>query len=92
VLLDIGCFQGFDAGQRLAEGRGASELANPGATLLLLAFGSTWPRSLVGRVSRAEVQAAFAGWELLAVEPADTAGLSWPMNKTAPQWYRFGRA
>jgi hypothetical protein len=40
-------------------------------------------------VSRAEVEAAFAGWELLAVEPADTAGLGWPMNKTAPQWDRF---
>ena len=29
-FLDIGCFQGSDAGQRLAEGRGVSELANPG--------------------------------------------------------------
>lgn len=89
LFLDIGCFQGFDAGQRLAEGRGVSGLANPGATLLMLAFGPTRLRSLVGGVSRAEVEAAFAGWELLAVEPADTAGLGWPMNKTAPQWYRF---
>jgi hypothetical protein len=81
---DITC-----AYQRLAEGRGVSELANPGATLLMLAFGPTRLRSLVGGVSRAEVEAAFAGWGLLAVEPADTAGLGWPMNKTAPQWYRF---
>jgi SAM-dependent methyltransferase len=29
-FLDIGCFQGLDAGQRLAEGEGASALANPG--------------------------------------------------------------
>jgi hypothetical protein len=28
---------------------------------------------------------------MLAVEPADTAGLGWPMNKTAPQWYRLRR-
>jgi hypothetical protein len=61
----------------------------PGATLLMLAFGPTRLRSLVGGVSWAEAEAAFAGWELLAVESADTAGLGWPMNKTAPPWYRF---
>src|SRR5262250_271348 len=35
-FLDIGCFQGLDAGQRLSEASGVSALANPGATLLLL--------------------------------------------------------
>src|SRR6516225_8039944 len=38
-FLDVGCFQGLDAEQRLAEGKGAGALANPGATLLLLSFG-----------------------------------------------------
>jgi hypothetical protein len=38
-FLDIGCFQGLDAGQRLSQGKGVSALANPGATLLLLSFG-----------------------------------------------------
>jgi SAM-dependent methyltransferase len=90
-FLDIGCFQGFDAEQRLAEGQGVSVLANPRATLLMLAFGASWMRSLVGGVSQAEVETAFPGWEMLAVEPADTAGLGWPMNKTAPQWYRLRR-
>jgi hypothetical protein len=36
-------------------------------------------------------ETAFAGWEMLKVEPADTAGLGWPMNTTAPQWYRLRR-
>ena len=88
-FLDIGCFQGSDAGQRLAEGRGVSELANPGATLLMLAFGPTLLRFLVGGVSRADIEAAFPDWELLAGEPADAAGLGWPMNKTSPRWYRL---
>jgi hypothetical protein len=26
---------------------------------------------------------------MLAVEPADTGGLGWPMNTTAPQWCRL---
>jgi SAM-dependent methyltransferase len=84
-FLDIGCFQGLDAEQRLSLGGGVCALANPGATVLLLSFGPGRWRRLVGGASREEVETAFAGWEMLAVEPADTAGLGWPMNKTAPQ-------
>ena len=90
-FLDIGCFQGLDAEQRLAQGEGVSALANPGATVLLLSFGPSRWRWLVEGASQQEVQTAFAGWEMLTVEPADTAGLGWPMNKTAPQWYRLRR-
>ena len=90
-FLDIGCFQGLDAEQRLCQGAGVSALAHPGATLLLLSFGPSRWRSLVGGASQEEVEIAFAGWEMLAVEPADTAGLGWPMNKTAPRWYRLRR-
>jgi SAM-dependent methyltransferase len=88
-FLDVGCFQGLDAGRRLSEGEGVSALANPGATLLMFSFGPSRWRWLVEGASRQEVQTAFAGWEMLAGEPADTAGLGWPMNKTAPQWYRL---
>ena len=90
-FLDIGCFQGLDAGQRLSLGEGVSALADPRATLLLLSFGPSRWRPLVGGASQEEVETAFAGWEMLPVEPADTAGLGWPMNKTAPQWYRLRR-
>lgn len=86
---DIGCFQGLDAAQRAAEGRGVTALANPGATLLMLAFGPTWMRRLVEGVSQPEVVAAFPGWDLIDVRPADTRGLGWPMNRTSPQWYRL---
>jgi SAM-dependent methyltransferase len=90
-FLDIGCFQGLGAGPRLAYGGGVCALARPGATLLLLSFGLGRWRSLVGGASQEEVESAFAGWEMLSAESADTAGLGWPMNKTAPQWYRLRR-
>jgi SAM-dependent methyltransferase len=90
-FLDIGCFQGLDAGQRRAAGQGISALAEPGATLLMLAFGPSRYRRFVGGVARDEVEAAFPGWELLAVEAAETAGLGWPMSRTAPRWYRLRR-
>jgi SAM-dependent methyltransferase len=88
-FLDIGCFQGLDAGQRHAAGQAVSALAQPGATMAMLAFGPSRYRRLVGGVSQGEVEAAFPGWTLLTTEPADSAGLGWPMNRTAPQWYRL---
>jgi hypothetical protein len=90
-FLDIGCFQGFDAGQRHAAGESVSALATPGATIAMLAFGPSRYQRLVGGVSQGEVADAFPGWELLTAEPADTAGLGWPMNRTAPRWYRLRR-
>ncbi len=90
-LFDVGCFQHLNVEQRIAVGRGVSRLANPGATLLMLEFGATRIRSLAGGVSRPEVEAAFPGWEMLSVEPAETKGLGWPLSKTAPAWYRLRR-
>ena len=31
------------------------------------------------------------GWTLVAVDPAQTEGLGWPMNRTSPRWYRLRR-
>lgn len=90
-FLDIGCFQGFNGEQRRAEGHGVTASANPKATLLMLAFGPTRMRFFIGGVSQEDVEIAFADWELLAVESATTAGLGWPMNRAAPQWYRLRR-
>jgi len=56
----------------------------PGATVLLLSFGPGRRRWLAGGASREEVETAFGGWQMLAVEPADTAGLGGPVNKAAP--------
>jgi len=88
-FLDVGCFQGLDAQQRAAQGAGVTALANPDATLLMLAFGPTWMSSLLEGVSQEHVETAFPHWQLLTVERADTRGLGWPVNRTRPQWYRL---
>ena len=90
-FLDVGCFQGLNAQQRLAEGTGISELSTQGATLLMLEFQPTRMRNLVGGVSEAEVEEAFPGWQMLSAEPAETKGLGWPLTTTSPQWYRLRR-
>jgi len=91
LFLDIGCFQGLSPKQQLAEGQGVTALANPGATLLVLAFQPTRIRTATGGASTTDVETAFPGWEMLSVEPADTAGLGWPLTRTAPQWFRLRR-
>jgi hypothetical protein len=55
----------------------------------MLSFGPTPLRRVIGGVSRTDVEEAFPAWALMSVEPADTAGLGWPMNRTSPQWYRM---
>ena len=39
----------------------------------MLAFGPSRWRPLVGGVSQEEVETAFAGWQMLTAEPADTS-------------------
>ncbi len=90
-LLDVGCFQGLDGGQRAAVGEGVTAMANPGATVLMLAFEPTRWRAVLEGVSREEVEGAFPTWDLLSVDRADTRGLGWPMNRSNPRWYRLGR-
>ena len=91
LVFDVGCFQGFGGRRRQAVGRSVTRLANPGATVLMLAFGPTRLRSFVGGVAQHEVEEAFAGWTLLSVDPAPTEGLGWPMSRTSPRWYRLRR-
>jgi SAM-dependent methyltransferase len=91
LFLDVGCFQGLDQRQRAAAGAGVTALAEPGATVLMLAFGPTRWRRLLEGVTPEEVAQAFPAWEVVAVEDADTRGLGWPMNRSRPRWYRLAR-
>jgi SAM-dependent methyltransferase len=87
LFLDVGCFQGLDEGQRSAVGHEVTAAARPGATLLMLQFGPSPYRWFVEGVSQAQIEEAFPAWELKSADPAPTAGLGWPMNRTQPQWF-----
>jgi SAM-dependent methyltransferase len=92
LFLDVGCFHGLRPQQRLAAARGISSLANPGATLLMLAFRPMHVPVLPRGLTRTELTDALAGWDLVAVEAADTSGMPGLLKKAAPQWYRLRRA
>jgi SAM-dependent methyltransferase len=89
-VVDIGCFQHLDAAQRTDAGRGITASANPGATLLMMAFSRPTPiGSFVKGISSDDVQAAFPDWELLTVDDAPTDGMDWPMRGMQPKWMRL---
>jgi SAM-dependent methyltransferase len=91
LFLDVGCFHGLRAEQRLAMGKSVSSVAAADATLLLLAFRPGRRGPLPGGASREDIERAFPGWSVTDVVTAETAGMPGPLKKAEPQWYRLQR-
>jgi SAM-dependent methyltransferase len=88
LLLDLGCFHSLPDSGRAAYVSGATEVARPGATMLLFCFvrGASPPRFGPRGVAPGEVAQRFAaGWEVLT----ETAG--GPMFGADAAWYRLRR-
>ena len=69
LILDTGTFHDFDTEQQQGMARSVDALASEDATVILLC----WPRRirpLIRGVSREEIEAAFAGWQITDVEPS----------------------
>lgn len=87
LFLDIGCFHGLSAADQVAMGRGVTDLANPGASLLMMAFQPHRPNLPPGQASQAEIETAYAGWELVSTQAADPSVLPRQMVRAAPTFY-----
>lgn len=70
LVLDTGTFHGLDEAQRTAMGREVDAVASDEATVLLLAWRPGRRGPLPRGASRAEIRAAFPGWEITDVEPS----------------------
>jgi hypothetical protein len=92
LFLDVGCFHGLGDEERAAYGTGVTSLATTTATLLMLAFTPGRRPFLPRGADGADLSRALPGWEVLAVEAADTSGMPGPLKRTAPQWFRLGRS
>jgi SAM-dependent methyltransferase len=87
--LDVGCFNNLRESERLALGEGVTQLANPGATMLLLC---TTPHPTMLHppgADRDAVEAALPGWRITAVDAADGSGLPHWLRQNSPTWYRL---
>lgn len=72
LVLDTGTFHGLSASEREAMGREVNAIAAPGATVLLDCFTPRRRGPLPHGASRADVEAAFPGWDVTDVEVADS--------------------
>ena len=95
LLLDLGCFHSIPDGGRGAYVRSATEVAQPGATMLLFSFVRRTKPSRVNRpggplgprgVAPGEVADRFAsGWEIVSEEKG------YPVLGFDSSWYRLRR-
>ncbi|MFC9787206.1 class I SAM-dependent methyltransferase [Rhodococcus sp. NPDC127528] len=90
-VLDVGCFHGLTAPQRLDYAREITAVAAPGASLLMFAFGPGHRRPLPRGVAHAEVERNFPHWTLDSDDPADTTGMPRPLRNSNPRWFHLTR-
>lgn len=91
LVLDVGCFHGLEAEQRVACAREVTRVTDPGATLLLFAFSPGRRGPLPRGVSRDDVAGAFARWSIADELAADTSAMPGPLKKSNPRWYTLIR-
>lgn len=89
LVFDRGCFHGLRDDERAAYAAAVSELAEPGATLLLMAFAPNRILAAPSGIDQGELEARFADWELISASP-DTGGeIKGPLRNVPRTWYRF---
>ena len=93
-LLDLGLFHDeLTDAQRAAMGREVTAVAAPGAILLMLAWAPRrrWP--LPRGAGRAEIEAAYPGWQVIDEDPVDVSGvpLYRYVKNADPRFYRLRR-
>jgi SAM-dependent methyltransferase len=73
LVLDTGTFHGLTDPQRVAMGRAITAIAADDATLLLDVFAPGRRGPLPRGATKADIEAAFPGWQITDIEIADTA-------------------
>jgi SAM-dependent methyltransferase len=91
LVFDRGCFHGLDDSQRGACAAAVTDLAAPGATLLMMAFAPNRIPAAPAGIEESEILARFAGWRLLSARPDTHGETSGPVRNVPRTWYRLLR-
>lgn len=92
LVFDRGCFHDLSPAARDGYVRGVSELAMPGATLLLLAFAHRERGIGPTGASEEEIRRRFGqDWELASVQSDSGPAPPGPMRRVPRIWYRLRR-
>lgn len=93
-VLDFGLFHDeLHDGQRAAMGREVSAVAEPGATLLMMAWAPGHRGPLPRGASRGDIEAAYSIWEVVDEEAFDLSGAPFYrlVPNADPRFYRLRR-
>ncbi len=92
LLYDFGCIQGLPDAARQGAAAGMTELASPGARLLLLAFKAGRRMVLPRGMDTTHVLDLLGtGWELQRAESAVIEDMPPPVRRAEPTLYRLVR-
>jgi cyclopropane fatty-acyl-phospholipid synthase-like methyltransferase len=92
LIHDRGCFHDLSPAARESYVRGVSELAAPGATLLLLAFARRERGIGPSGASEEEIQRRFGSdWDVVSVQSDSGPAPPGPMRRVPRIWYRLRR-
>jgi SAM-dependent methyltransferase len=92
LLYDFGCIHGLSDAARTGAAAGLTELAAPGAMLIIVAFKAGRGIALPRGMSREDVVALFDdGWELEESRSAVTADSPAVLRRAGPVFYRMTR-
>jgi SAM-dependent methyltransferase len=89
-VLDIGCFHGLTADERVDYADEITRITEPGASLLMFAFGPGRRGPLPHGTDRAEVERTFTGWRLVS-DVAVAEVLPRPVRRAHPRWFHLAR-
>ena len=94
LVWDFGTVHGLTPAQRQAVAREVSAVASADATVLMAAWTPGRRGPLPRGASRADIEAAYAGWKVTDEEAADVSGpnVPRPVRNAKPRWYRLVRA
>jgi SAM-dependent methyltransferase len=91
LVFDRGCFHGLDDSQRAACAGAVSDLASPGATLLMMAFAPNRIPAAPRGIEETEILARFVGWRLVSASPDTEGEVSGPLRNVPRTWYQLVR-
>jgi SAM-dependent methyltransferase len=89
LVYDFGCIQGLPDAARGGAASGITELAAPGATLLLAAFAPARRLLLPRGMSEEELRTLFGAWTLQATTAAADASTPASVRRARPTLYRL---
>ncbi|HYB88048.1 MAG TPA: class I SAM-dependent methyltransferase [Streptosporangiaceae bacterium] len=91
LLLDVGCLHGLPDESLQRAAATITDVAKPGATLLMLAFAPGRRGPAPRGIDPARIPALFPQWELTSTRPASGTTPGGAVRRAMPTWYRLTR-